>query len=160
MNEGHAAFAIIERALSYRRRSRMSFQESLWATRAGNVFTTHTPVEAGFDRFPATLIETYARYINGEAGAGGLSVAELLALGRADPNDSIGPFNMAYLAMRGAARSIGVSRQHEAVSRRIFQSLYPRWPEHEVPVGHVTNGVHVPTWDSPDADQLWTDCCG
>jgi glycogen phosphorylase len=160
MNEGHAAFTVVERALSYGRRSGLSFQEALWATRAGNVFTTHTPVEAGFDRFPATLVETYARYVNGEAGAGGLSVAELLALGRTDPNDSTGPFNMAYLAMRGAARSIGVSRQHEAVSRRIFQSLYPRWPEHEVPVGHVTNGVHVPTWDSPDADQLWTDSCG
>ncbi len=67
---------------------------------------------------------------------------------------------MAYLAMRGAGRSIGVSRQHGEVSRRIFQPLFPRWPTREVPVGHVTNGVHVPTWDSPDADRLWTASCG
>ncbi|HEV8678956.1 MAG TPA: alpha-glucan family phosphorylase, partial [Stellaceae bacterium] len=67
---------------------------------------------------------------------------------------------MAYLAMRGSARSIGVSRQHGAVSRRLFQPLFPRWPEHEVPVGHVTNGIHVPTWDSPAADRLWTAACG
>ena len=90
----------------------------------------------------------------------GIPLADLLALGRADPSNAAEPFNMAYLAMRGAARSIGVSRQHEAVSRRIFQPLFPRWPEREVPVGHVTNGVHVPTWDSPDADRLWTAACG
>lgn len=160
MNEGHAAFAVIEQARSSRRRSCLSFQEAFWATRAGNVFTTHTPVEAGFDGFPPALIAAYARCINGKPDEGGLSLAELLALGRADANDAAEPFNMAYLAMRGAARSIGVSRQHGAVSRRIFQPLFRRWPQREVPVGFVTNGVHVPTWDSPDADRVWTTSCG
>jgi glycogen phosphorylase len=160
MNEGHAAFAVIERANSLRRRSRLSFQEAFWATRAGNVFTTHTSVEAGFDRFPPALMAAYARCINGEPDAGGFTLAELLALGRADASDAAEPFNMAYLAMRGAARSIGVSRQHGAVSRQIFQPLFPRWPQSEVPVGYVTNGVHVPTWDAPDADRLWTTSCG
>jgi len=86
-------------------------------------------------------------------------LAELLALGRADPKDGAESFNMAYLAMRGAARSIVVS-QHGVVSRQIFQPLFRRWPEREVPVGFVTNGVHVPTWDSSDADRLWTTSCG
>jgi alpha-glucan phosphorylase-like protein len=70
------------------------------------------------------------------------------------------PFNMAYLAIRGAMQSFGVSRLHGHVSRRLFQALFPGWPEREVPVGHVTNGVHVPSWDSPHADQLWTAACG
>ena len=70
------------------------------------------------------------------------------------------PFNMAYLAIRGSGAINGVSRLHGAVSRRIFQFLFPRWPEAEVPVGHVTNGVHTPTWDSAAADSLWTEACG
>ena len=67
---------------------------------------------------------------------------------------------MANLATRGALLNFGVSRLHGAVSRRIFQPLYPRWPEPEVPFDHVTNGVHVPTWDSAMADAIWTDACG
>ena len=67
---------------------------------------------------------------------------------------------MAYLAIRGSAAVNGVSRLHGAVSRRLFQPLFPRWPEIEVPVGHVTNGVHTPTWDSAEADALWTRTCG
>jgi glycogen phosphorylase len=160
LNEGHAAFAAIERARAFSRRTGRSFRAALWATRAGNIFTTHTPVAAGFDRFAPDLIATYARYAEGFIEETGLPLAELLALGRADPNDATEPFNMAYLAQRGAARTIGVSRQHEAVSRRVFQPLFPRWPECEVPVGHITNGVHVPSWDSADADRLWTAACG
>ena len=160
LNEGHAAFVVIERARSLMRRSSLSFREALWATRAGNVFTTHTPVAAGFDRFTPTMIEVYARYVAELSSEIGLSVKEILALGRADASADSEPFNTAYLAMRGSARSIGVSRQHEAVSRRIFQPLFPRWPEHDVPVGHITNGVHVPSWDSVEADRLWTDACG
>jgi starch phosphorylase len=159
LNEGHAAFVVIERARSFQQRSGRSFSEAFWATRAGNIFTTHTPVDAGFDRFPPALIAKYARHLEGTPDEFGVPLAELLALGRADPSNAAEPFNMAYLAMRGTARSIGVSRQHEAVSRRIFQPLFPRWPECEVPVGHVTNGIHVPTWDSPDADRLWTAAC-
>ena len=67
---------------------------------------------------------------------------------------------MAYLAVRGSGAVNGVSRLHGKVSRRIFQPLFPRWPEDEVPIGHVTNGVHMPSWDSAEADDLWTEACG
>jgi glycogen phosphorylase len=157
MNEGHAAFAVFERTRQTQRRFGLSFREALWATRAGNIFTTHTPVAAGFDRFAPALIDTYARSALADIG---LSRTELLALGRGNPEDDGEPFNMAYLAMRGSALTIGVSRQHGRVSRAIFQPLFPRWPDVEVPVGHITNGVHVPTWDSEDADRLWTAACG
>ena len=160
LNEGHAAFAVLERARAYMRRSGLSFWEALWATRAGNLFTTHTPVEAGFDRFPAELLAKYARYLEGFLAEAGIGLDELLTLGRVGPDDSSEPFNMAYLAMRGSMLSFGVSRLHGRVSRHIFQPLFPHWPEVEVPVGHVTNGVHVPSWDSPHADHLWTAACG
>jgi len=160
LNEGHAAFVVIERALAFRRRTGISFRAALWATRAGNIFTTHTPVEAGFDRFAPELVAAYARYAAGIIEDSEVSLDELLALGRANANDAKEPFNMAYLAQRGAARTIGVSQQHQAVSRRTFQPLFPHWPKLEVPVGHITNGVHVPSWDSADADRLWTAACG
>jgi len=160
LNEGHAAFAVLERARAYMRRSGLSFREALWATRAGNLFTTHTPVEAGFDRFPADALAKYARYVEGFLAEAGIGLDEFLALGRARSDDENEPFNMAYLAMRGSMLTFGVSRLHGQVSRRIFQPLFPRWPEVEVPIGHVTNGVHVPSWDSPGADDLWTAACG
>ena len=160
LNEGHAAFAVLERARAYMRRSGLSFREALWATRAGNLFTTHTPVAAGFDRFPADALAKYARYVEGFLAEAGIGLDEFLALGRARSDDENEPFNMAYLAMRGSMQTFGVSRLHGQVSRHIFQPLFPRWPEAEVPIGHVTNGVHVPSWDSPGADELWTAACG
>jgi glycogen phosphorylase len=160
LNEGHAAFAVLERARSYMRRSGLSFWEALWATRAGNIFTTHTPVPAGFDRFPTAALVRYARYVEGFLAETGLGLDELLALGRTRSDDGNEPFNMANLAMRGSMLSFGVSRLHGRVSRNLFQPLFPCWPEVEVPVGHVTNGVHVPSWDSPGADELWTAACG
>jgi glycogen phosphorylase len=160
LNEGHAAFAVIERARAYMRRSGLSFWEALWATRAGNLFTTHTPVEAGFDRFPPEVLGKYPRYLEAFLAEAGIALGELLALGRVRPDDASEPFNMAYLAMRGSLLTFGVSRLHGHVSRRIFQPLFARWPEIEVPIGHVTNGIHVPSWDSPHADDLWTRACG
>ncbi|MGH6877599.1 MAG: alpha-glucan family phosphorylase, partial [Rhizomicrobium sp.] len=158
INEGHAAFAIVERAHQFARRNKLDFRQALWATRAGNVFTTHTPVAAGFDAFPAHLLRTYLRYAdNGPAGA---TLDAVLALGRVNSGDPEEPFNMAWLAQRGSAACLGVSRLHGDFSRRIFQPLFPRWPACEVPVGHITNGVHMPTWDSAEADRLWTDGCG
>ena len=101
------------------------------------------------------------RYLGGYAQQElGIPVADLLALGRADPRDASEPFNMAYLAVRGSGAVNGVSRLHGAVSRRLFAPLFPRWPQEEVPIGHVTNGVHMPTWDSVQADELWTRKCG
>jgi starch phosphorylase len=158
LNEGHAALATLERVRQCMSGMRMSFREAVWATRAGNVFTTHTPVAAGFDAFSPVLVQKYLR--DPFCRAMGISLDELLALGRRDPSDETEPFNMAILALRLSARANGVSRLHGEVSRSIFAGLYPRWPLCEVPVRHVTNGVHVPSWESPEADQLWTRACG
>jgi len=157
LNEGHAAFAVLERARSYMERHRVDFELALTVTRAGNLFTTHTPVAAGFDRFSPQLIRRYFAFYCDRLGIG---IDRLLALGRADPDDDDEPFNMAYLAIRGSGAVNGVSRLHGQVSRRIFTPLFPRWPEVEIPVEHVTNGVHTPSWDSPEADRLWTEVCG
>jgi glycogen phosphorylase len=158
LNEGHAAFAILDRAGTLMRGTGITFGAALAATRAGNVFTTHTAVSAGFDRFPPYLIEQYLG--NYARDSLRITVRELLALGRENPEDEAEPFNMAYLAVRGCAAVNGVSRLHGEISRRIFLPLFPRWPTAEVPIGHVTNGVHTPSWDSPEADALWTSCCG
>ncbi|HXJ78703.1 MAG TPA: alpha-glucan family phosphorylase [Candidatus Methylomirabilis sp.] len=157
LNEGHAAFAVLERARSFMAESRQPFPVALTVTRAGNLFTTHTPVAAGFDRFPPGLV---AQYLEPYADALGIGIGGLLGLGRARPEDPQEPFNMAYLAIRGSGGVNGVSRLHGAVSHRLFQPLFPRWPELEVPVGHITNGVHVPAWDSAEADEVWTRACG
>ena len=158
LNEGHAAFAVLERARSYMEDNSQPFDVALAITRAGNLFTTHTPVEAGFDRFTPSLIEPYLRKYAEERLS--ISFERLLALGRRDHKDSSEPFNMAYLAIRGSGAVNGVSKLHGQVSRRIFQVLFPRWPETEVPVTYITNGVHMPTWDSVQADRLWESACG
>ncbi|MGO8817646.1 MAG: alpha-glucan family phosphorylase, partial [Terriglobia bacterium] len=130
----------------------------LSATRAGNLFTTHTAVAAGFDRFTPALIE---QYLGGYAEKKlGISLRDLLALGRQNPNDSSESFNMAYLAIRGSGSVNAVSRLHGQVSRHLFEPLFPHWPEAEAPIGYVTNGVHMPTWDSAAADDFWTKACG
>ena len=158
LNEGHAAFAVLERARSFMDGTRQPFDVALTVTRAGNLFTTHTPVAAGFDRFAPALIEQYlGTYAEKTLG---ITRHELLAMGRQNPNDPSEPFNMAYLAIRGSGAVNGVSRLHGKVSRHLFAPLFPRWPEADVPVGHVTNGIHMPTWDSAAADDLWTEACG
>jgi len=158
LNEGHAAFAILERARNFMEETGQPFAVALAVTRAGNLFTTHTAVAAGFDRFAPTLIE---QYLGGYAEQQlGIALHDLLALGRQNPTDSSESFNMAYLAIRGSGAVNGVSRLHGQVSRRLFLPLFPRWPEDEIPIGHVTNGVHMPTWDSAPADDLWTAACG
>jgi starch phosphorylase len=158
LNEGHAAFAVLERAADFIRSTQQPFGVALQVTRAGNLFTTHTPVAAGFDRFPANLIQQFlGSYAENQLG---ISFRDLMALGRQNPDDENEPFNMAYLAIRGSGAVNGVSRLHGKVSRAIFQPLFPRWPQDEVPVGHVTNGIHVPTWDSKASDALWTKHCG
>ena len=160
LNEGHAAFVVIERARRFMEQHATTFREALWATRAGNVFTTHTAVPAGFDTFSIREIDAYRPYFDEYVRSLGVSWPELLALGRQEPDDSHEPFNMAWLALRGCAWVNGVSRLHGAVSRRLFAGVFPRWPEPEVPIGHVTNGVHVPSWDSPWTDALWTRAAG
>ncbi len=158
LNEGHAAFAVLERARSYMEDHAKPFDLALAVTRAGNLFTTHTAVAAGFDRFDPQLIRQYLdHYAQDELR---ISLDDLLLIGRQYPGDNTEPFNMAYLALRGSGRVNGVSKLHGEVSRQIFQPLFPRWPRTEVPIGSVTNGIHVPTWDSLEADALWTTACG
>ena len=158
LNEGHAAFAVLERTRSFMMKTKQPFAVALAATRAGNVFTTHTAVSAGFDRFTPALIEQYlSNYADQRLG---ISLQDLLALGRQNPADQNEYFNMAYLAIRGSGVVNGVSRLHEDVSRHLFEPLFPRWPHAEIPIGHITNGVHMPTWDSAASDELWTEACG
>ncbi|OFW61887.1 MAG: alpha-glucan phosphorylase, partial [Actinobacteria bacterium RBG_16_64_13] len=161
LNEGHAALAVLERARCYMKERGVGFETALTATRAGNLFTTHTPVEAGFDRFGPVLVQEYLGPIANDLDIG---LERLLSLGRSAPgaqgDPAAEPFNMAYLAIRGSGAVNGVSRLHGEVSRGLFRCLFPRWPEPEIPVGHVTNGVHVPSWDSDEADALWTKACG
>ena len=158
LNEGHAAFAVLERARFYMEDDKKPFDLAMNITRAGNVFTTHTAVRAGFDRFDPMLIRTYlSHYAEDELA---ISVDDLIAMGRQNPEDTSEPFNMAYLAVRGSGQINGVSKLHGKVSQQIFQPLFPHWPQEHVPIGSVTNGIHVPTWDSAEADALWTSACG
>ena len=157
LNEGHAAFAILERTRSFMNETGLPFEVALAVTRAGNLFTTHTAVDAGFDRFAPSLIE---QYLGGYADQKlGITLSDLLGLGRRNREDSSESFNMAYLAIRGSGAINGVSRLHGKVSQHLFAPLFPNWPPDEVPVGYVTNGVHMPSWDSAPADELWTKAC-
>ncbi|MDP4223505.1 MAG: alpha-glucan family phosphorylase [Bacteroidota bacterium] len=158
LNEGHAAFAILERALSFMKETGQTFDAAIATTRAGNLFTTHTAVAAGFDRFSPVLIEQYlGKYAEQKLG---ITRQQLSALGREDPGNTSENFNMAYLAIRGSGAVNGVSRLHGEVSRHIFEPLFPKWPGNEIPVGYITNGVHMPSWDSKEADDIWTEACG
>lgn len=158
LNEGHAAFAVLERARSFMKKTGQPFNIALAATRAGNLFTTHTAVPAGFDQFSPSLIEQYlGNYAQNKLN---IKLNDLLALGRQNPHDPLENFNMAYLALHGSGAVNGVSCLHGKVSRNIFQPLFPRWPEDEVPIGYITNGVHMPSWDSASSDSLWEEACG
>jgi glycogen phosphorylase len=158
MNEGHAAFLVLERASSFMKEMGASFEQALAITRAGNLFTTHTAVPAGFDHFhPSLMWQFFGGYSNNELG---IDFNDLMALGRENPFNSSENFNMAFLAIRGSGAVNGVSRLHGDVSRHLFSNLFPRWPLDEIPVGSVTNGVHMPSWDSEFADKIWTETCG
>ena len=135
LNEGHAALAVIERARSFMSKNNLSFEVALAATRPGNIFTTHTPVEAGFDHFSRELL---GRYLSDYADGLGIGLQGLAALGCPGTVNPQEPLNMAFLATRGSGTVNAVSRLHAEVSRHIFQPLYPRWPEREVPMtsGH------------------------
>ena len=157
LNEGHAAFAVLERARCYMQDHKKPFDLALTITRAANLFTTHTAVAAGFDLFDPQLMRRYLHHYAEDELA--IPIEMLLAMGTRDgsPGED---FNMAYLAIRGSGQINGVSQLHGQVSRQIFEPLFPGWPGQEVPVGSVTNGIHVPTWDSEAADALWTTACG
>ncbi|MDP9239810.1 MAG: alpha-glucan family phosphorylase [Actinomycetota bacterium] len=139
-NEGHAGFLGVERIREYTEQEGLSFDEALAMTRAATLFTTHTPVPAGIDRFPRELIE---RFFGGENASPGVPVDRVLALG-AESDPKI--FNMAHMGLRLAQRANGVSKLHGTVSRDMFAGLWPGFEAEEVPIGSVTNGVHAPTW--------------
>jgi starch phosphorylase len=158
MNEGHAAFMVLERASDFMKEAGVSFEVALAITRAGNLFTTHTAVAAGFDYFSPALMEQFlGTYAKNELAIG---FNDLMALGRNYPNNYSESFNMANLAIRGSGAVNGVSQLHGKVSRHLFEPLFKRWPTGEVPVGSVTNGVHMPSWDSAFADDTWSQACG
>jgi starch phosphorylase len=151
LNEGHAAFAVLERARGLMAGSGCAFWEALAATSAGNVFTTHTPVPAGFDLFPPDMI---ARYFAPYAAELGIPLADLIGLGRADPHDPGEPFKMAVLALRHVSSCNGVSQLHAEVSRRLFRPWFPRFPDREIPIGAVTNGIHTASWVAECAQEM------
>nr|WP_218891143.1 alpha-glucan family phosphorylase [Actinomycetospora corticicola] len=138
-NEGHAGFLGLERMRELVTTAGLDIDQALAAVRAGTVFTTHTPVPAGIDRFPIGLME---HYFSGDL-LPGIGVDRVLALGRESDSDM---FNMAHMGLRLAQRSNGVSQLHGEVSRGMFSSLWGGFDAPEVPIGSVTNGVHGPTW--------------
>jgi starch phosphorylase len=150
-NEGHAGFLGLERIRRHVTKDGMTFVEAVEAVRTGTVFTTHTPVPAGIDRFARPLME---RYFKSWADDCGVPFDTLMALGHepGDPDDA--PFNMAVMGLRLASQANGVSQLHARVSRRIFAGLWPGVPDHEVPVDAITNGVHALSWVSPDVAEL------
>jgi starch phosphorylase len=152
-NEGHAGFLGLERIRRAITDDGLSFPEAVEATRAATVFTTHTPVPAGIDLFPRDLVD---RYFSGWAKECGVELDDLMAIGHAPDQDPTEPFNMAVMGLRLAGRANGVSKLHGAVSREMFQHLWPGVPAEEAPIGSVTNGVHGYTWVSPQMADLLT----
>ena len=155
MNEGHAGFLGLERVREWTDRG-LTFAEAIEAVRAGGVFTTHTPVPAGIDRFPRDLFEPYFTQF---ADALGVPFDELYALGTRD-DEPDGKFNMAVMGMRLASRRNGVAALHGSVAREMFSGMWPALPVQEVPIGHITNGVHARTWVSDRVDELLSDVVG
>ena len=156
-NEGHAGFLTLERVRQLITESGLSLAEAVEATRASTIFTTHTPVSAGIDRFPRELME---RYFKRWATACNVSLDELMELGHESTEGPDAPFNMAVLGLRMSSRANAVSKLHARVTQRMFATLWPGLTEDEVPVSPVTNGVHFPTWVSPEVAQLFRSSIG
>ncbi|GGP46622.1 alpha-glucan family phosphorylase [Saccharothrix coeruleofusca] len=148
-NEGHAGFLGLERIRELITGEGLDFDQALAAVRAGTVFTTHTPVPAGIDRFPVDLVQ---HYFGAETLVPGVNTQRLLALGA---EENPGLFNMAHMGLRLAQRANGVSKLHGAVSRDMFRGLWPGFDAAEVPIRSVTNGVHGPTWAATEMGELF-----
>ena len=151
-NEGHAGFLGIERIRELMQGGVLDFDAALEAIRAGTLFTTHTPVPAGIDRFPRDLI---SQHFGGDVATPGVPVERILELG-AETYEGGDPslFNMAVMGLRLAKRANGVSQLHGHVSRQMFAGLWPRFDQSEVPISSITNGVHAPTWAAPESQEL------
>ncbi|HQE93249.1 MAG TPA: alpha-glucan family phosphorylase [Anaerolineae bacterium] len=153
MNEGHSAFLGLERTRCLMDQYKVSFYEAREAASAGLIFTTHTPVPAGHDRFPPPMMEYYFKdYVTHKLN---LPWNDFLALGRQNPYDYNEPFCMTILALRMSAYSNGVSRLHGEVTRQMWEGLWPGVPQNEIPISHVTNGVHILSWISRDMKVLY-----
>jgi starch phosphorylase len=146
-NEGHAAFSSLERIRNAMRESGLSFRDARVAKGGGNVFTTHTPVAAGFDLYPLELMTEYFSDYVKELGIG---MDDLMRMGRGDPGDQTEPFNMAIMALRNSTFANAVSALHGHVARKMVASGFDGFPLEEIPIDHVTNGVHLPSWMSQD----------
>jgi starch phosphorylase len=152
LNEGHSAFAILEEIRRVMAYDQIPFHRARRRVSLYTVFTTHTPVAAGHDRFPGDLMEEHLGIMREKLG---LNHDEFMALGRVNPGDTTEPFCMTVLALKNACRANGVSSIHGGVSRLMWHPLWPDRPELEVPIGHITNGVHVLSWLSPQMYQLF-----
>ena len=152
MNEGHSAFLGVERILRLMESKGLSFREARLLASASLVFTSHTPVAAGHDYFPPVLMD---RYFSTVIQRLGVSHSEFLGLGRKDPGNDAEDFCMTVLALRLASFSNGVSQLHGSVTRRMWNQIWKGVPESEVPIGHVTNGVHFRSWVSFEMNQLY-----
>jgi starch phosphorylase len=152
-NEGHAGFLGLERIRQLVKDPGLSYHEAIEAVRAGCIFTTHTPVPAGIDRFPRELIE---RYFTSWASEVGITLDELMALGHRPGDTPDERFNMAVMGLRLAGRSNAVAKLHGEVSREMFSDLWPDVPVDETPITSITNGVHARTWTAPEMAELLT----
>jgi starch phosphorylase len=152
MNEGHSAFAVLEAVRSRMEDEGLGFDQAVPRVSREVVFTTHTPVPAGHDRFPAGLIEEHLGPLRDSLG---LSSDRLMSLGRENPANPNEEFTMTVLALKLARRANAVSALHGEVSRAMWTGLYPGRAEDAVPIGHITNGVHVPTWLAPQMYRLY-----
>ncbi|HEU20733.1 MAG TPA: alpha-glucan family phosphorylase [Deltaproteobacteria bacterium] len=152
LNEGHSAFAILEEVRRVMEYDQISFHRARRRVSLYTVFTTHTPVAAGHDRFSAELMEDNLGLMREQLG---LTHDEFMALGRVNPGDTTEPFCMTVLALKNSCRANGVSAIHGGVSRLMWHSLWPERPEGEVPIGHITNGVHALSWLAPPMNQLY-----
>ncbi|RYG46135.1 alpha-glucan family phosphorylase [bacterium] len=157
MNEGHAAFLSLERIRQTMVENGVDFRTARAAVVHGNVFTTHTPVPAGFDLFNPELLE---RYLGRNVAEVGIGFQDFVRLGRINPDDTGSAFNMAILAMETANRVNGVSELHAKVTRTMFSERWRDWPEDEVPIGAVTNGIHTMTWVSRRFAALYDEYLG
>ena len=152
LNEGHSAFAGLEMIRWEMESEAIPFGEAMRDVAQMTVFTTHTPVAAGHDRFPAALVEEHLGKLR---EAVHLSAEDFVGLGRVYPTDPNEPFCMTVLALKLSRHANGVSALHGVVSRRMWQPLFPSKSEEEVPIGHITNGVHVLTWIAPPMRELY-----
>jgi starch phosphorylase len=152
MNEGHSAFCSLERMRVLIQEQKYEYTTALEAVKAGTCFTTHTPVPAGNDAFPPHMMD---EYFNEFRESLGIDRNTFMNLGREHPNHEGESFSMTVLAIHTSNTSNGVSKLHGEVSRKMWKRLWPGLPESEVPIGAITNGVHAPTWVSPEMGHLF-----